>query len=80
MKTCGARPTAKDRRWFLVTLFIVALHVPLTAAAQQARVSRIGFLPLGSPSSMYDQVLVNLKTAKAIGLTSRRTSCCARIR
>ena len=59
MKTGVKRRTAKDRRWFLISIVMLVLNVPLTVAAQQARVTRIGFLPLGSPSSMYDQVLVD---------------------
>jgi putative ABC transport system substrate-binding protein len=48
-----------DRRTFISAATLSLLAAPLAATAQQAGSPvRIGFLPLGSPSSTYDQSLV----------------------
>ena len=62
-----------DRRRFLLTSLAGAFTGPLAAPAQQApKVYRIGYLSyLGysnDPSDKFE-LLINLKTAKALGLT-----------
>jgi putative tryptophan/tyrosine transport system substrate-binding protein len=56
---CGRTDRMMERRTVMAVLVSGLLAAPLAAQAQQAGSPvRIGFLPLGSPSSTYDQSLV----------------------
>src|SRR5262249_10298464 len=72
------RPAMLSRRRFLQTVSASLLAAPIAVEAQPAtRPTRIGFLPIGSPSNPFDRVLVEAlrQGLRDVGWSRIATSC-----